>query len=529
MSPEPHHQEVALARFATIAALVSRPMNAAEIARARAAVLAMTHPFPGGERRLSRRTLNRWLNAYRAALPDGPVAALNALVPQEREDKGRPRVFKEADLEEAIRLRRELTARSTALLVQHLGEDAPKEATLAYHLRKRGATRKAIEGRGGRAYPRYEAPAVNKTWQSDVKDGLSLPDPLDPSRWKEVHLIGFIDDHSRLVTHGEWYFKESLPCLFDCFKKAVIKHGRPDQVYWDNGPIYRSKQMKLVAARLGTKVIHATEYHPEGKGKIERFWLTVADGFILEAQHAGIQTLDELNRFFWGWLDGYNQRQHRTTGKAPADRWAAGAEQVVRPEIAVLAEAFLWTDTRLVKKTGAFSLAGNEYQVEDETLVGQSIEVRYDPLDLATMRIYRDSKFVGLAAPAVLAAHTHRKATPRRDDDKYLPLPSSKRLLLARAGAREDAAAADLATLRPPTPPNWLHVGDFQDLLAQVLGRELAAPERESAHRFVDRHPPMRGEGVQQFLDDVVERFGAERHLSFYLGELKALVKAVRP
>lgn len=527
MTPEPHHQEVALARFAAIAGLVSRPMNVAELARARAAVLSMTHPFPGGERRISRRTLNRWINAYLAALPDGPVAALNALVPQERADKGKPRVFKEADLDEAIRLRRELTARSTALLVQHLGKGAPKEATLAYHLRKRGATRKAIESTG-RAYPRYEAPAVNRTWQSDVKDGLWLPDPLDPTRKKEVHLIGFIDDHSRLVTHGEWYFKESLPCLFDCFKKAVVKHGRPDQVYWDNGPIYRAKQMKLVAARLGTKVIHAKEYHPEGKGKIERFWLTVASGFILEAQHADIQTLDELNRFFWGWLDGYNQREHGSTGKAPADRWTGGAEHIVRPEIAVLAEAFLWSDTRLVKKTGAFSLAGNEYQVDDDALVGQSIEVRYDPLDLATMRVYRDGKFVGLAVPAVLAAHTHRKATPKRDDDKYLPLPSSKRLLAAHAGAREDGAAADLATLRPPTPPNRLGFESFQELLAQVLGRELAAPERESANRFVDRHPPMRGEGVQQFLDDVVMRFGADRHLSFYLGELKALVKAVR-
>lgn len=526
MTPESHHQEVALARFAAIAGLVSRPMNAAELTRARAAVLAMTHPFPTGERHVSRRTLNRWINAYLAALPEGTVAALNALVPQERADKGKPRVFKEADLDEAIRLRRELTTRSTALLVEHLGKAAPKEATLAYHMRKRGATRKAIES-GGRAFPRYEAPFVNRTWQSDVKDGLWVKDPLDPTRRKEAHLIGFIDDHSRLVTHGEWYLKESLPCLFDCFKKAVVKHGRPEQVYWDNGPIYRAKQMKLVAARLGTKVINSTAYHSEGRGKIERFWQTVASGFIVEAEHAEIMGLEELNRLFWGWLERYNQREHRSTGTTPLERWTAGKEHVTWAHPSVLAEAFLWSDTRKVKKTGAFSLSGNEYQLDD-VLVGKTVEVRYDPLDLTSMRVYEDGKFQGLAAPAVLAAHTHRKATPKRDDDKYLPLPSAKRLLAARAAAREAEAVVDLAALAPIGAPTHLDARAFQNLLAEALGRELDAPEIENAYRFVERHPPMREPGVREALDDLVERFGADRHLSFYLGELAALVKAVR-
>lgn len=526
MSPEEHQQEMALARFAAIAPLVTRPLSRAELSDIRGALLAVAHPFPQGERRVSGRTLNRWVSAYLGALPLGAVAALNALAPQGRSDKGVPRVFDETDIEEAIRLRRELTTRSTALLVEHLGNGSLKEATLAYHLRQRGATKKAIS-KTTRAFPRYEAASVNATWQSDVKDGLWLPDPLDPKRRKEVHLMGFIDDHSRLVTHGEWYFKESLPCLFDCFKKAVIKHGRPDQVYWDNGPIYRAKQMRLVAARLGTRVIHSTEYHSEGRGKVERFWQTVASGFINEAEHADIQTLDELNRLFWGWLDTYNQRKHGSTGQTPIDRWEAGSEHVTRPHPADLAEAFLWAETRLVKKTGAFSLSGNEYQVDD-SLVGKTVEVRYDPLDLAIMRVYEGGAFVGVAIPAVLAAHTHRKATPKRDDAKYLPLPSSKRLLATRAATREDAVASELHALAPESTPTHLSLEAWRKLLEEALGRTLVEPETEMARRFIDRHGFLRGPGVTEALNDLLERFGAERHLSFYLGELSALL-VVRP
>lgn len=38
----------------------------------------------------------------------------------------------------------------------------------------------------------------------------------------------------------------------------------------------------------------------------------------------------------------------------------------------------------------------------------------------------------------------------------------------------------------------------------------------------------MRGPGVKDVLDPIVERYGRERHLTFYLGELSAHMKARR-
>ena len=60
-------------------------------------------------------------------------------------------------------------------------------------------------------------------WQSDLKDGVYLPDPKNPDKFLKTHLLVFIDDHSRLVTHGEFYFSEKFPILEDCFRKAVLK------------------------------------------------------------------------------------------------------------------------------------------------------------------------------------------------------------------------------------------------------------------------------------------------------------------
>lgn len=149
-------QERALARFAVIAPLVSRALGPEEATAVRQAILATSFEFPGeAPRRVTERTLRRWVAAYRKALPAGTIAALNALYPRPRSDRGVPRVFDAEVIDAAVALRMELATRTTETLAAHL-DGAPKPATLAYHLRRRGATRALLQARG-RAFPCYEA------------------------------------------------------------------------------------------------------------------------------------------------------------------------------------------------------------------------------------------------------------------------------------------------------------------------------------------------------------------------------------
>ena len=523
MTDMTHAQEQAIARFAVIAPLVCRQLDTAETNAVRRAILATIHRFPGGTAEtVSERTLRRWLAAYRWALPNGTMAALQALYPQPRSDKGIPRVFDPKVVEEAVALRLELATRSTADILAHL-TNGPKEATLAYHLRQRGATRKVLKAEG-KAFPRYEAETVNATWQSDVTEGFYVPDPTAPGTFKQVYLIGFIDDHSRLIAHGEWYFKESLPCLFDCLKKAILRRGIPATLYVDNGPIYKAKQTELLAARLGTRIVFSTPYCPAGKGKIERFWQTAANGFLQEAAHAGLKTLLELNQAFWAWLDRYHHRVHQSTGMTPLARWEAGAHAVRYPNPVDIHDAFLWEENRLVHKTGTLSLGGNAYRVSD-TLVGRTVQVRYDPLDLATVTIFTDGTFREIAAPYRLTAHTHRKATPHVKDEKYLPLASSKRLIQASLTARQDTIDAAFSLVaEPDTHGDRLTVLGFQHLLALCLARTLDPVDQAHASTFFRRHAPLSATLLTQALTSVVESKGADRHLTFYFGEIRQLL-----
>ncbi|MBW2648139.1 MAG: transposase, partial [Deltaproteobacteria bacterium] len=170
---------------------------------------------------------------------------------------------------------------------------------------------------------RYESELPNDMWQSDVMHG---PMVTVGDRTKKSYLIAFIDDHSRLIPHGEFYLSERLTSFLDAFEKALLKRGLPRKLYVDNGSAFRSKHLEHITASLGIALIHSRPYKPEGRGKIERFFRTVR-GDVL-AGFTGT-TMEELNESFDRWCnETYHQRKHTSTGESPFKRFAAHMECV---------------------------------------------------------------------------------------------------------------------------------------------------------------------------------------------------------
>jgi len=224
-----HGTRVALFRYGVIAPLLAPDLEPDERRRIRERILARTHAAAGEgrARKVSPRTLRRWLRAYRES-------GFSGLRPKERRDRGRPRGIRPEVLEKAVALREEVPSRSTRQIIDILvldpetpvgpGELSP--STLARHFARLGKTRHLL-GRPKGSFRRYEKDRPGAQWQSDVWHGPYIPDRRDGERMRRTYLIGFMDDHSRLVTHAEFYLAEGLPSLLDCFKKAIQKRGFP--------------------------------------------------------------------------------------------------------------------------------------------------------------------------------------------------------------------------------------------------------------------------------------------------------------
>ena len=96
-------------------------------------------------------------------------------------------------------------------------------------------------------------------------DSLCLGE-IDENETLQEFLIKEFNQVAKLVERGdcesypiwsEWYENQDEYSVEDVFRKAVLKHGRIEKVYTDNGSVYISHQLKLSCSMLGIKLIRA--------------------------------------------------------------------------------------------------------------------------------------------------------------------------------------------------------------------------------------------------------------------------------
>src|SRR4030042_4971630 len=88
-------------------------------------------------------------------------------------------------------------------------------------------------------------------------------------RMEKAYLVAFLDDHSRLVPHAQFYLSEGLSSYLEALEQALLRRGLPRKLYLDNGPAFRSKHLEDITASLGSALTHSSPYKPQGRGKIE--------------------------------------------------------------------------------------------------------------------------------------------------------------------------------------------------------------------------------------------------------------------
>lgn len=420
-------------RYGVIAPVVVRPLERGEQARMLRELVGRTYNIPFSKStRVGKRALERWLSAYRKG-------GLEALKPKERADSGSSRTVPEGVLKKAKALKGEVPQRSVPQIIAMLemaGEVEKgqlKESTLRRQL---GPAEKTVSRRP-KPHRRFEAPFRNHTWQGDCHHTLYLPDPENKGKNRQVYLLAFIDDYSRYVPHGEYYFEERRPKLEDALKKAVLKFGVPSRLYCDNGAIYSGPHLERIAGELGFHLIHSRPGMPEGRGKIEKFFQFVDRSFKPEAYaliaSSKLSTLEELNKYFWAWLEFYHQKSHGSLKKTPKERFEEGQTPLRRLDPMKVRQSFLWQEKRRVDKTGCFSLCGNTYEVS-AALIRRLITVRYDPYDLGTIQVLHEGEAYPDAQPLDLRQPRHRDL----GQASQIPAPSTGLNLLELAKRQYD-------------------------------------------------------------------------------------------
>ena len=311
-------RETGLFRYSLVQELLEPGLSLAERGWRAREMAARVHEGPGGRRvTVSYSTLTRWRRAYEEG-------GFDALVPSPRQPA--PRTPEEV-LALAEALKREKPGRTAAQVrrvLQVTSGWAPSDRTLQRLFERLELNRPAPgPEEEQRAFGRFECTRPNEMWTGDTLHGPVIGGA-------KSYLFAFVDDHSRAVMGARWAHHDDVVRMAAAFRPALQARGVPRACYLDNGSPFVDAWLLRGCAVLGVKLIHSRPGKPEGRGKIERFFRTVRDQFLVEVgDGAGVADLAEMNRLFHAWT-----RDRPTTGRStprPARPRLPGGRRPPRP------------------------------------------------------------------------------------------------------------------------------------------------------------------------------------------------------
>lgn len=388
-------EEQALNRYQMIAPLLDESVDAAKRIQMREEIAQKNE--------ISLRSLYRYEAAYR----NGGFSGLKPLNREQRRSRKLPANFDEL-LDQAVQLKREVPKRSVNQIIYILeleGRVAPgilKRSTMERYLYKAGfGVRQMQMYRDSRqsSSKRFCKPHRMMLLQGDIKYGIKLPIGKNGAM-VQTYLSSAVDDHSRYVIQSQFYDNQEEAIVEDTFRKVILKVGKFDTCYFDNGSQYVAKQLKLSLGRLGINIRYAPVRSGKSKGKCEKFH-QVVDAFLREAKVHKIKTLEELNRYWGIYLEEY---YHNTAhdgiaeyykslgspvppeGITPLQEWGRDSRPLTFLDASVVGEAFLHHETRLVDKGACLSFRGRKYETKP-SLIGCRVEISYDPANPETITV----------------------------------------------------------------------------------------------------------------------------------------------
>jgi putative transposase len=275
---------------------------------------------------------------------------------------------------------------------------------------------------------RHRADRPNAIWQADHTqlDILILDANGATVRpW----LTTVIDDYSRAVA-GYMVFLGAPSALQTslALRQAIWRKtdtawpvcGIPDRLYVDHGSDFTSLHLEQVAAELRFQLVYSSVGRPQGRGKVERLFGTLntellpeLSGYLSEGKSSSLPglSLPELDAAMGAFLVGtYNERQHSEIGDSPKRAWVGEGWLPRMPETLEDLDLLLVmvAKSRVVRRDG-IHFQGLRYI--DPTLaayVGEAVTIRYDPRDIAEIRVFHRNRFL---CRAISPEHAGRTVT----------------------------------------------------------------------------------------------------------------------
>ena len=173
----------------------------------------------------------------------------------------------------------------------------------------------------------FEEEFATGMYQADTLHGPYLN---ENGRLRRTYCIMILDDKSRLITGGRYFYQDNS-LNFQKVLKDAATYGIPQKLYVDNGSPYKNVQLSLICGQLGCVLIHTPVRDGASKGKVKRNFRTFRSRFLNALDPSRIAGIDELNSLLADYIRRHNTSVHSPTGMTPYTRYMENLSHVRMP------------------------------------------------------------------------------------------------------------------------------------------------------------------------------------------------------
>ena len=343
-----------------------------------------TYEFNGKVYKFSKRTIKGWYYKY---LNDG----FDCLNNKKRNDKSKMRKIKDDEVSERIiELRKEYPRITAKAIYNKLLEEDYIKPDVSVHCIFRYLKNNNLKSTciSKKEKKKYEQEYPNDCWQADTSSGPYLQ--INGKKYK-TYLISIIDDCSRLIVGYDFFFNDNAINMQSVLMSAIKKYGVPKKLYVDNGSPYKNEQLSIITGRIGINLIHAKPYSPTGKGKIERSFRTIKDGWMNQINWNDFKSLEDIKNSFNNFIySNYINKIHSEIKETPNNKFHKYFNCIKRLDNDFIERSFLHTKYCKVYNNSTIKLNNEVYEIPYK-YVGKKVEIRYYIKDLSKVYIYENN------------------------------------------------------------------------------------------------------------------------------------------
>jgi len=120
----------------------------------------------------------------------------------------------------------------------------------------------------------FRARKPNGLWQIDIKGPFLLDG-------KRMYALVIVDGHSRFIVYCGLFLSIKKEEVVTALGEAVKRYDHPKRLLCDNGPQFKSHDLKCWCKTNKVKYEPAPPYYPETKGKVERTIRNLKEEFLV--------------------------------------------------------------------------------------------------------------------------------------------------------------------------------------------------------------------------------------------------------